>query len=74
MRTSIWLKFGTCIGGLKANDTIIIEVNLIKNEGVKRDFTQKARTNFCHAYRVNHFKEQAENQCLATLNIKEVLE
>jgi len=46
--------------------------NLINNEGVISDFTHKAKSNFCHAYRVNHFEEQAENRYVARLNIRGV--
>ena len=42
-------------------------------QGVINDFTHKAKLNFCHAYRVNCFKEQAENQSVARLNIRGVL-
>jgi len=36
------------------------------------DFTHIAKLNFCHAYRVNCFKGQVENQYVARLNIREV--
>ena len=36
----IWLKFGTCIGGLKANASIKFWVNLINIEEVISDFTR----------------------------------
>jgi len=52
--TLIWLKFGTRTEGLKAWITIKYGVNLINNEGVIRDLLHKAKSNFCHAYRVNH--------------------
>jgi len=65
-------KFGTCIGGLKANTSIKFGVNLINNEGVISDFTHKAKLNFCHAYRVNCFEEQAENWYVARLNVRGV--
>ena len=59
MRASFWLKFGTHIGGLKANTSIKFGVNLINNEGVISDFTHKATLNFCHAY---SFEECVENR------------
>ena len=64
--------FGTRIGGLKANTTVNFGVNLFNIQGVISDFTHKAKLNFCHAYRVNCFKEQAENWYVARLNIKGV--
>jgi len=69
MRASIWLIFGTRIGGLKANTSINFGVNLINIKGVISDFTHKLKLNFCQAYRVNCFKEQAENRYVARLNI-----
>jgi len=47
-------------------------VNLINIQGVISDFTCKVKSNFCHAYRVNHFEEQTENWYVARLNIKGV--
>ena len=72
MHAPIWLKFGTLIGGLMANTSINFGVNLINIEGVISDFMHKAKANFCHAYRVICFKEQAENQYVAWLNIRGV--
>ena len=68
----IWLKFETCIGGLKANTGINFGVNLINIQGALGDFMHKAKSNFCHAYREKCFKEQAENQYVAKLNIRGV--
>ena len=68
MHTSIWLKFGTHIGGLQENTSIKFGANLINNEGVIRI----KQSNFCHAYRVNSFEEQAENRYVARLNIRGV--
>ena len=68
----IWLKFGTSTGGLKANASINFGVNLINIEEVISDFMCKAKANFCHAYRVNRFEEQAENRYVASLNIRGV--
>jgi len=73
MHAPIWLKFGTCIGGLKANTSIKIKVNLINIQEVVSDFTHKGKTNFCPAYRVSHFEKQAENWYVARLNISGVL-
>ena len=72
VRASILLKFGTRIGGLKANTSIDFWVTLINVEGVISDFTHKLKSNFCQAYRVNHFEEQAENRYIARLNIRGV--
>ena len=46
--------------------------NLINIEGVISNFTHKAKSNFCHTYRVNRLKEQAKNWYLAWLNIRGV--
>ena len=72
MRASIWLKFGTCIGGLKANTNVNFGINLINIEGAISCFTHKAKANFCHTYGVNCFKEQSENWYVGRLNIKRV--
>ena len=58
MCAPIWLKFGTCIRGIKMNTSIKFGVNLINIQGVISNFT---KSNFCHTYRVNRFKEHAEN-------------
>ena len=39
MRALIWLKFGMRIGGVKANASINLWVNLINTEEVISDFT-----------------------------------
>ena len=65
MRAPIWLKFGTCIGDLKANTRIEFGV-------VMSDFMHKAESNFCHAYMVNRYEEKAENRYVARLNIRRV--
>jgi len=72
MRALIWLKLGTHIGGLKANNSIDFGVNLIKIEEIISNFTNKSKSNFCQAYKVNYFKEQAENRYVARLNIRGV--
>ena len=72
MYPSIWLTFDTRIGGLKANTGINFGVNLIKNEGIINDFTHKAKSNFCHTYKVNCFDTQAENWYVDRLNIRGV--
>ena len=69
MPAPIWLKFGTRIRGLKASSSINFGVNLIKIEGFISNFTYNSNSNFCH-FRVNCFKEQAENQYVARLNIR----
>ena len=56
---SILLKFGTRIGGLKANTSIDFWVNLINIEGVISDFTHKSKLNFCQAYRAFSSRAQA---------------
>ena len=55
-----------------ANTSIDFWVNLINIEEVISDFTYKLKSNFCQAYRVNCFKEQAENRYVARLNIRGV--
>ena len=70
MRALIWLKFGTLIGSLKVNMSIDFGINQMNTEEVISDFTHKAKANFCHAYRVNCFKEQTENWYIARLNIR----
>ena len=72
MHALIWLKFGTGIGGLKANIRIDFGANLINTKGVISNFRHKSMSNFCQAYRVNCFEEQAENWYVARLTIKEV--
>ena len=72
VRTSILLKFGTRIGGLKAKTSIDYWVNLINIEGVISDFTHKSKSNFCQAYRLNCFEEQAENRYIPRLSIRGV--
>jgi len=72
MHASIWLIFGTHIRGLKENTSIKIEVNLINIQGVTSGCMNKVKPNFCHAYKVNHFKEQTENWNVARLNIRGV--
>ena len=68
MHASIWLKFGTLIGGLKANTSIKFEVILINIQGV----ISVLHSSFYQAYRVNRFEEQAENWFIAKLNIRGV--
>jgi len=46
MHAPIWLKYGTHIGGSKANTSINVGVNLINTEEVISDFTRKAKANF----------------------------
>ena len=70
MCASIWLKFGTRIGGLNANSSIKYGINLINIRGVTSNFTHLTKSNFCQAYRLNCFEEQAENRCVARLNIR----
>ena len=72
MHASIWLKFGTRIGGLKANISIKFGINPINIQGVTSNFMHKTKSNFCQAYRVNRFEEQAENQYIARINIRGV--
>jgi len=72
VRALILLKFGTRIGGLKSNTSIDFWVNLINIEGVISDFTHKSKSNFCQAYRLNRFEEQAENRYIARLSIRGV--
>ena len=72
MHTSIWLKFDTPIGGLNANNSIKFGINPINIQGVTSDFTHLTKSNFCQAYRLNHFEKQAENLYVARLNIRGV--
>jgi len=72
MCASIWLKFNTHIGSLKANTSINFGVNLFNILGVISDFTHRTKLNFYQAYRLNRFKEQAENWYVARLNIRGV--
>ena len=69
MCASIWLKFSTRIEGLNANNSIKFGINLINIRGVTSDFTHLTKSNFCQAYRLNCFEEQAENRYVARLNI-----
>ena len=69
MSASIWLKFGTPIWGSNSNK---FGVNLISIHRVICDFAHKEKLNFCHAYRVNCFEEQAENWYAGRLNIRGV--
>jgi len=73
MCASIWLNFGTRIGGLKTNTSIKLGINLINIWGVTSDFTHKTKFNFCQAYRVTCLEEQAENRYVVRLNIRGVL-
>ena len=72
MRALIWLKLGTHIGGLNANISIKYGINLINIRGITSDFTHLIKSNFCQAYRLNRFEEQAENRYVARLNIRGV--
>jgi len=72
MQASILLKFGTHIRGIKANTCIDLGVNMFTIRGVISDFMHKTKLNFCQAYRVNCFEEQAENRYVARLNIRRV--
>ena len=60
MRAPLWLKFGAQIGCLKVNTSINFGVYLFNIQGVISDFMHKTKPDFCHAYRVNYFEEQAE--------------
>ena len=66
----IWLKIRTRFGDLKANTRIKFKVNPINIQAVIRNFMHKAKSNFCHAYRVNHFQYQAENWYVVRLNCR----
>ena len=72
MHTSIYLKFKTLIGGLKANTSIKFGMNPINIRGVISDFMQKTKSSFSQAYRVNRFEEQFENRYVARLSIRVV--
>ena len=73
MHASIRLKFSTPIGGLNTNNSIKFGINPINiRGGVTSDFTHLTKSNFCQAYKLNHFEEQAENRYVARLNIRGV--
>ena len=72
MHAPIWFEFGIHIGGLKETTNMNFGVNLMTFEGVISSFMHKAKANFCHAYRVNCFEEQSENQHVGRLNIRGV--
>jgi len=72
VQASILLKCGTIDGGIKENACINFGINLFKFQGVISDFMHKTKSNFCQAYRVNRFKEPAENRYVAELNIRRV--
>jgi len=72
MCASIWLKFGTLIEGLNANNIIKFGINPINIRGVTSDFMHLTKSIFCQAYRFNRFEKQAENRYVARLNIKGV--
>ena len=66
--TEIWHTYWE----LKANTCIKFGVNVINNKAVINNIMHKTKSNFCHTCRVNHFEEQAKNQYVARLNIREV--
>ena len=70
MHALIWLK---CIGSQEANTSLNFWVNQFNIQGVINDSTHKEKLNFCQAYRLNRFEQQAENQYIARLNIRAVL-
>ena len=70
MHASICLKFGTRTGGLNSNDSIKFGINPINIRGFTSNFTHLTKSNFCQAYRLNCFEEQAENRYIARLNIR----
>ena len=72
IHASIWLKFGTRIGSLNTNNSFKFGINPINIPGVTSDFTNFTKFNFCQAYRLNRFDEQAENRYVARLNIRGV--
>ena len=72
MYALIWLKVGTCLGGLNVSASIKFKVNLMNIQQAISDFMHSAKLSFCHTYRVICFEEQAENQYVARLNITRV--
>ena len=72
MRASIWLTFAAHIEGLKANTSVKFGVNLMHIQEIISNVMHKTKSHFCHAYRVNHFKKQAEYWYVARLNIRGV--
>ena len=73
MLAPLWLKFGTRIEGLKVT-SISFGINLINIKRVIHvsNFTCRAKSDFCHGYKINCFEEQAENWYEARLNIRGV--
>ena len=59
--TPIAMKFGTQKGSPKANPSIKFGTNPMNGSGVITDYSSKARSICCHAYRVNRFMEWVEN-------------
>ena len=72
MRTPypIALKFCTQKGGIKAHLGTTFGMNTINRQGDIIDYSQKITQICCHAYRVNHLWEEAENRCVDRLTIE----
>ena len=56
-RAPIALKGGAQKGSPKANPSIKFGANPMNGSGVITDYSRKARSICCHAYRVNRFME-----------------
>ena len=61
MRAPIGLKFGTRKGLITANLSTKCGRNPMNIHGVMTNYLRKIKSKVCHAHRVNHLKERAEN-------------
>ena len=66
----IALKFGTQKGGIKAHISTNFGWNMINRQRVISNYSRKIIPICCHAYRVNHLREEAENQWVNSLTIE----
>ena len=66
------LKFGTQKGGggIKVHLGTKFGWNTISSQGVISNYSQKITPIYCHAYRVNRLREEAENQYMDRLTIE----
>ena len=61
MHAPIGLKFGTLTGLIKVNHSTKFGRNPKNIHGVMTNYLHKIRLKVCHAHRVNHLNEGAEN-------------
>ena len=64
------MKVGTQKGGLKTHLGTKFGLNTINSQEVIIDYSQKITPICCHAYRVNHLREEAENRCVDRITIE----